>query len=204
MGKWGCLAFLCLLVLGARLRNSGTGSVRNILHSMFGLFVYLHCRLPCWSGFGRLTMTGPVLFSDRILVLMIIGSIWINDTMAYIVGSLIGKPRSRGSRQRRRWEGTLGGIILAIGVMGLLGWWLRDEPAVALFPTVDWMVVAAIASSPAHLGICWKASSNGWRGSKTAAVSCPDMAASWTGSTHCLSRPPSRGPIWYGSSGVGS
>ena len=83
---------------------------------------------------------------------MIIGSIWINDTMAYIVGSLIGKtPLSRISPKKTR-EGTLGGIILAIGVMGLLGWWLRDEPAVALFPPIVWMIVAAIASITGTFG----------------------------------------------------
>ncbi len=46
----------------------------------------------------------------------IIFSIWINDTMAYIVGSIIGKtPLSKISPQKT-WEGTIGGVILAIVV----------------------------------------------------------------------------------------
>jgi phosphatidate cytidylyltransferase len=83
---------------------------------------------------------------------MIIGSIWINDTMAYIVGSLIGKTSLSRISPKKTWEGTIGGIVLAIGVMGLLGWGLRDEPAVALFPAVDWMVVAAITSIAGTFG----------------------------------------------------
>ncbi len=52
---------------------------------------------------------------------MIIGSIWINDTMAYIVGSLIGKTPLSAISPKKTWEGTIGGIILAIGVMGGIG-----------------------------------------------------------------------------------
>ena len=52
--------------------------------------------------------------------IVIISSIWINDTMAYIVGSLIGKtPLSRIS-PKKTWEGTIGGIILCIGVISFL------------------------------------------------------------------------------------
>jgi phosphatidate cytidylyltransferase len=144
IGKWGCLIFLCLLVVGETIQFR-TLRVRNILHSAFGL-VYISLPLTMLVWLRVIYYNGPISFADRILVLMIIGSIWINDTMAYIVGSLIGKaPLSRIS-PRKTWEGTIGGIILAIAVMGLLSWWLRDEPAVALFPPIDWMIVAAIAS----------------------------------------------------------
>ncbi|HET6253815.1 MAG TPA: phosphatidate cytidylyltransferase [Puia sp.] len=143
-GKWGCLVFLCLLVLGETIRFR-TLSVRNILHSAFGL-LYISVPLAMLVWLRSIYYESGVPFADRILVLMIIGSIWINDTMAYIVGSLIGKtPLSRIS-PKKTWEGTIGGIILAIAVMGLLARWLRSEPAVALFPATDWMIVAAIAS----------------------------------------------------------
>ncbi len=49
-----------------------------------------------------------------IIPLCIIATIWINDTMAYIVGSLIGKtPLSPVSPKKTR-EGTIGGALLAI------------------------------------------------------------------------------------------
>lgn len=47
---------------------------------------------------------------------VIIASIWINDTMAYIVGSLIGKRPLSKISPRKTWEGTIGGIILSGGV----------------------------------------------------------------------------------------
>jgi phosphatidate cytidylyltransferase len=144
VGKWGCLIFLCLLVLGETIQFR-TLSIRNILHSAFGL-LYISLPIAMLVWLRVIYYAGPVPFADRILVLMIIGSIWINDTMAYIVGSLMGKtPFSRIS-PKKTWEGTVGGVILAILVMGLVAWWLRDEPAVALFPVVVWMTVAAIAS----------------------------------------------------------
>lgn len=51
--------------------------------------------------------------------IIIIVSIWINDTMAYIVGSLIGKTALSKISPKKTWEGTIGGIILAVVVVAL-------------------------------------------------------------------------------------
>jgi len=56
-----------------------------------------------------------------LLPVLVILSIWINDTMAYIVGSLIGKTPLSKISPKKTVEGTLGGIILAVVIMGLLG-----------------------------------------------------------------------------------
>ena len=144
IGKWGCLAFLCLMLLGETIQFR-TLNIRNILHSVFGL-LYISLPLAMLVWLRMLYYGIPVPFADRILVLMIIGSIWINDTMAYIVGSLIGRTPFSSISPKKTWEGTIGGVILAVGVMGLLAYLLRDKPAVLLFPAPVWMVVAAIAS----------------------------------------------------------
>jgi phosphatidate cytidylyltransferase len=47
---------------------------------------------------------------------LIIAVIWINDTMAYIIGSLIGKNSLSKISPNKTWEGTIGGALLAIGV----------------------------------------------------------------------------------------
>ncbi|MBX2889120.1 MAG: phosphatidate cytidylyltransferase [Ferruginibacter sp.] len=52
---------------------------------------------------------------------MVIFSMWINDTMAYIVGSFIGKTQLSKISPKKTWEGTLGGIILCIGVVSIFG-----------------------------------------------------------------------------------
>jgi phosphatidate cytidylyltransferase len=56
-----------------------------------------------------------------LLPVLVILSIWINDTMAYIVGSLIGKTPLSKISPKKTVEGTLGGILLAVLMMGLLG-----------------------------------------------------------------------------------
>ncbi len=56
----------------------------------------------------------------KIFPCMIIFSIWINDTMAYIVGSLIGKTPLSKISPKKTWEGTLGGGMLCVLAIGLL------------------------------------------------------------------------------------
>jgi phosphatidate cytidylyltransferase len=70
----------------------------------------------------------------------LIFSIWINDTMAYIVGSLIGKTPFSKISPKKTWEGTIGGAILCVVVISLLGW-LIDA-----YRVVDWVVISSIAA----------------------------------------------------------
>jgi len=53
------------------------------------------------------------LFAGATLPLLIIICIWINDTMAYLVGSLIGKRSLSPISPKKTWEGTIGGALLA-------------------------------------------------------------------------------------------
>jgi len=52
--------------------------------------------------------------------LLIIFTLWVNDTMAYIVGSLIGKTPLSSVSPKKTWEGTIGGALLAVAVMCLI------------------------------------------------------------------------------------
>jgi phosphatidate cytidylyltransferase len=56
-----------------------------------------------------------------VLPMLVIVSIWINDTMAYIVGSFIGKTPFSMVSPKKTWEGTIGGAILAVVAVVLLG-----------------------------------------------------------------------------------
>ena len=60
------------------------------------------------------------VLSEFAIPVVIIASIWINDTMAYIVGSLIGKTPLSKISPKKTWEGTIGGVILCIGVISFL------------------------------------------------------------------------------------
>jgi len=73
----------------------------------------------------------------KIIPCGIIFSIWINDTMAYVVGSFIGKTPLSKISPKKTWEGTLGGIILCIAIISLLGY------ATGFYSIRDWIVVSA-------------------------------------------------------------
>ena len=54
------------------------------------------------------------------LPLILIGSIWVNDTMAYMVGSFMGKTPLSPISPKKTWEGTIGGAVLAVIVVALI------------------------------------------------------------------------------------
>jgi len=70
-----------------------------------------------WSqGVSSLSYTIPLL---------IIFSLWINDTMAYIVGSFIGKTPLSKVSPKKTWEGTIGGVILTVVIICLLSFFTK-------------------------------------------------------------------------------
>ena len=81
----------------------------------------------CWGmmiGLRQegMAFKGLVAFLEdngRALPIILIASIWINDTMAYIVGSFIGKTPFSPISPKKTWEGTIGGAILCVVVMSL-------------------------------------------------------------------------------------
>jgi len=82
----------------------------------------------------------------KIFPCMIIFSIWINDTMAYIVGSLIGKTPLSKISPKKTWEGTIGGAILCIVAIALLGRWSK------FYTLTDWICIASICAIFGTLG----------------------------------------------------
>jgi phosphatidate cytidylyltransferase len=79
-------------------------------------------------------------FFLKILPCAIVFSIWINDTMAYIVGSFIGKNPLSKISPKKTWEGTLGGIILAVLVIALIG------NAMGYYSLTDWIVIPLLCA----------------------------------------------------------
>jgi phosphatidate cytidylyltransferase len=52
--------------------------------------------------------------TDYLLPLMTILMLWCNDTLAYLVGSFIGKTPLSKISPKKTWEGTIGGIVLTL------------------------------------------------------------------------------------------
>jgi phosphatidate cytidylyltransferase len=89
---------------------------------LIGLGYYLS-----WRGIYNLSthqLERQIKFSNTIPC-AIIFSIWINDTMAYLVGSLIGKRPLSPISPKKTIEGTAGGIILCTLLMALLAYILN-------------------------------------------------------------------------------
>ena len=56
-----------------------------------------------------------------IIPIVLIASIWVNDTLAYITGSLFGRRPLSSISPKKTWEGTISGAILAILVISYGG-----------------------------------------------------------------------------------
>ena len=81
-----------------------------------------------------------------IIPLGIIFSIWINDTMAYIVGSFIGKTPFSPISPKKTWEGTAGGALLTViaaVVYGMLSHQWR---------IIDWIALSVLTAVAGTLG----------------------------------------------------
>ena len=112
-------------------------------HSFMG-FVYISIS---WGLMMRLyTNLHQTIFAgaDWILPVMLIASIWINDTMAYLVGSLIGKTPLSPVSPKKTWEGTIGGALLTVLVMVLVGRYSLHFP---IKPLLLISLTAAIAGT---------------------------------------------------------
>ena len=100
-------------------------------HSFLGL-IYISL---AWGLMMRLygNLNNSVIASYAwMLPVWVIASIWINDTMAYLVGSFIGKTPLSPVSPKKTWEGTVGGAILAVCVVTAVGAYALDFPVKAL------------------------------------------------------------------------
>lgn len=88
-------------------------SIQNLAISIAGI-VYIPMSLSLFfqlKSFMTNTYFGSWTFS---IPLLLIVSIWVNDTMAYLVGSVIGKTPLSPISPNKTWEGTIAGIILSV------------------------------------------------------------------------------------------
>jgi phosphatidate cytidylyltransferase len=66
------------------------------------------------------------VLGSRFLVIMIVAGMWMNDTMAYLVGSMIGRTPLTKISPKKTWEGTIGGIVLGIVITAFLFVWIAN------------------------------------------------------------------------------
>lgn len=142
VGRAGCLVMLAIVLLTGIIAFSREQN-RSLGWVVFGL-VYISGSL---SAMVDLRMRGSVHaaeplfhFAGYALPLGIFIALWINDTMAYLVGSFIGRTPFSPISPKKTWEGTGGGAILCVVTVALLGHWIR------LYRLADWIAIGAIVA----------------------------------------------------------
>lgn len=120
-GFWLGLVSLVVLPLVVVLERKSS-LLKNLAYSLSGL-LYISLSLGLLIGIRTLygTLTEGKGELGKTIVLTLIFSIWINDTMAYIVGSFIGKTPFSKISPKKTWEGTVGGAILCVIAMAFIG-----------------------------------------------------------------------------------
>jgi phosphatidate cytidylyltransferase len=110
--------------------------LQAMLQSFWGI---LYITLP-------LTLFFFLRLEDFILPLAVVLMIWTNDTMAYLVGSFIGKTPFSKISPKKTWEGTVGGGILTVIGAAVYGYLAHR------YAPVHWIVLAAIVATMGTLG----------------------------------------------------
>jgi phosphatidate cytidylyltransferase len=154
-----------VMVIGGVAVNIETIVTRRgklIAHSLMGL-LYISLSLGLMINLINTAFNNPVLNSEWkrypeqwrqypvLLPCFTILCMWVNDTMAYIVGSLIGKTPFSSISPKKTWEGTIGGIILCGLVMGYVAF-MFDDWFVFGKSFLFWFTLAVIASIFGTLG----------------------------------------------------
>jgi phosphatidate cytidylyltransferase len=134
----GILAMLAvapalLLLFGVPSKNNSIGAVAE---SIGGL---LYISLP-------MAMLVTLHQRDMILPLGLILMIWSNDTLAYLVGSFIGKHPFSPISPKKTWEGTIGGALLTLVAAGTYGYFSHK------FRLIDWLAIALCATVAGTFG----------------------------------------------------
>ncbi len=135
-------------------------SKKNLLQSLLGL-LYISLSIGLIIDLYEVPLhkeaSTTTIIGNGIVGIFTIACMWVNDTMAYIVGSFIGKTPFSKISPKKTWEGTIGGIMLCIATMGLL---MSDVIMPKYFSSegiintlkIHWYMIAAIAAITGTIG----------------------------------------------------
>lgn len=122
----------------------------SLLKSMLQKNTALHSFLLGSGALFYISVTcGMFLYLRAVslcIPLALILMIWMNDTMAYLVGSFIGKTPFSKISPKKTWEGTGGGVLLTLVGAAVWGYY---SP---YYKMMDWMALALCASIAGTLG----------------------------------------------------
>jgi phosphatidate cytidylyltransferase len=111
------VALVLMLVADVFTRKA---DIRNISISFFG-FIYISISLSLFYAMrGMFLNSAMSMFFPNIelmVPILVIVTVWVNDTMAYIVGSFIGRTPISPIAPKKTWEGTIAGVILSVVIL---------------------------------------------------------------------------------------
>jgi phosphatidate cytidylyltransferase len=103
------------------------------------------------SGLSSNTVSVTIWLPVGVMLpLFVIACMWINDTMAYLVGSFIGKTPLSKISPKKTWEGTIGGILLCGLVVGFAMRQISQN--YFTISLVTWMLLACLAAILGTIG----------------------------------------------------
>lgn len=130
---WGVIRTTLAGILFVLLYYRKSITARLIATQVAGL---LYISLPLALLVYLRTQWGEVAHPYALAIpLLIICNNWINDTMAYLVGSFVGKTPFSSISPKKTWEGTIGGVLLAVLTISCIAYvsgWLPLHHAAAL------------------------------------------------------------------------
>jgi phosphatidate cytidylyltransferase len=138
--NWPVILWAILPVAPALLILAGVLSKKNalmaVLQSIGGVF---YITLP-------MILLLLLRMESIIIPIALILMIWCNDTMAYLVGSFIGKTPFSSVSPKKTWEGTVGGALLTIIGAAIAGHYSQT------YRMTDWIMLALCATVAGTLG----------------------------------------------------
>ncbi len=142
------ITVIYLFISGLFTKN--TDPVNDWAYSMMSQ-MYIALPLSCISVLSFISIPSGYIVYNALLPFSIFVFLWMNDTGAYLTGSLIGKhklfPRVSPGKS---WEGSVGGTIIVLAVAILIAWIDQNALLASLgvpdsgLTTWEWMGLGAV------------------------------------------------------------
>ncbi len=127
------------------------GSLQNWASSFMGL-IYIPMGLSLFFQLKGLPISNEYPQWGFMIPLIIIATVWINDTMAYIAGSIIGRTPLSSISPNKTWEGTIAGVILAVIIVTFLSGWVNKYYFPHLENTKQVFIICLTAAIAGNFG----------------------------------------------------
>lgn len=128
----------------SELYTRNANAVNDWAYTMLGQ-MYIALPLACINVLAFRQQPDGTISFYFLLPLSVYIFLWVNDTGAYLSGSLLGRhklfPRISPGKS---WEGSIGGGLLVLAVAALLGWWENSHECLSGLSVIEWMVLGLV------------------------------------------------------------